>query len=109
CIFINRTILGLDMAYSTFIEPVRSIRTNADLACFLESAAFDSYVNFVVALGDSVRGIKTSQDIFVPEVCEKIIDLLNKFREFFDVCPPTNTQSRFGNPSFTKWSAMVKQ
>eukprot|EP01134_Creolimax_fragrantissima_P003907 CFRG3907T1 len=94
---------------SNFIEPVRVIRSSGDLTSFLESSAYTEYVDFVVALSDSVRGVKTTDTFPVSKVCVKIVELLDTLRGYIILCPPIETQSRFGNASFRKWIEMVNQ
>ncbi|CAG8475567.1 8876_t:CDS:2 [Paraglomus brasilianum] len=84
-----------------FRIPRKEILTRDDLAKFHESEAYEEFLNFIVRLNNSVKGLPLSTECHVSQVVQHMLEVLNTVNSYCDEIPPLhNKQSRYGNPAF---------
>lgn len=86
------------------------IFTPADLQAFIDSETYSSFLNFIVALSESVRGLTLSADCFVSTLIAKMIEVIETITSWVtDIPPQEQHKSRFGNPAFRIWIDKVTE
>eukprot|EP01102_Stenamoeba_stenopodia_P014598 TRINITY_DN4870_c0_g1_i1.p1 TRINITY_DN4870_c0_g1~~TRINITY_DN4870_c0_g1_i1.p1 ORF type:complete len:452 (+),score=95.67 TRINITY_DN4870_c0_g1_i1:173-1528(+) len=86
------------------------IFTPADLQAFVNSETYNSFLNFIIALSESVRGLPMSNECFVSPLITKMIEIIEMITSWVDEIPPQEQhKSRFGNPSFQIWIDKVTE
>ncbi|KAI8319513.1 serine/threonine-protein phosphatase 2A activator [Martensiomyces pterosporus] len=94
-------------AYSA---PQRAILDPKDMAAWQRSAAYTEIRCFVEQLSKSVEGKRASAKYPVSHQVKAICKLLDKTERWIARYPPdTTAQQRFGNKSFRKWEAELRQ
>ena len=74
-----------------------------DLRRFLESSSAREFLGFILALGESVRGVKLTDDVQVAPAIQRILDFLARLSTWIDEIPPHEQTMRYGNVAFRKW------
>ncbi|KAJ8659421.1 hypothetical protein O0I10_004784 [Lichtheimia ornata] len=81
--------------------PAKRIITKEHLEQFLQSEAYQTYIDYIVRLNDSVCDLKIDSDIHVSPNVNHILTLLDTLLNFIKEIPAVeNSKSRFGNPAF---------
>ncbi|PVU98108.1 hypothetical protein BB561_000090 [Smittium simulii] len=80
--------------------PIRKILTKQDLDKFRASPIFQQILNFILKLNSSVEGCKTSEVNPKSEIIIKLATLLKNVYHINQLVKPSNTDTRFGNPSY---------
>ncbi|KAI8140207.1 Phosphotyrosyl phosphatase activator [Fennellomyces sp. T-0311] len=81
--------------------PVKRIISKEDLDDFLQSDAYNDYINFIIRLNDSVCDMKIDPNMDVSKNVATIIQILETLLQYVKEIPPVeNSKSRFGNPAF---------
>lgn len=92
-----------------YVVPSKRIVSKEDLAEFLESDAYNEYIDYIVRLNDSVKNMKIDSDIEVSKNVQTIIDILETLLNWVkEIVPVENSKSRFGNPAFRTFYEKVK-
>jgi serine/threonine-protein phosphatase 2A activator len=84
--------------------PTRAIFSREQLERWVDSTPYKLYMNFVLALNESVKGKKVS-DVTAESspMILKMVGLLNTLSNWIDEIPPTAQPTRFGNKAFRIW------
>jgi len=85
------------------------IRTKEDLNEFLTSKTFNSIVEFVDKLNESVKGIPNSGSCTLSQPVERLLQVLEKLVQWINETPPLTQRSRFGNAAFCTLLDKVNQ
>ncbi len=85
-----------------YIEPVKRLRTEADLDKFKKSDTFSNILNFVIRLATSVHGLElTDKTIPVDDKVKSVLDLFDDIDRISEAHPiKQETTSRFGKIEF---------
>ncbi len=85
-----------------YIEPVKRLRTEADLDKFEKSETFGKILNFVIRLATSVHGLElTDKSIPVDSRIDGVLKLFDDIDQISEAHPiKTETTSRFGKVEF---------
>lgn len=59
-----------------------------------------SFVGFILAASDSVRGHKNSDTFNVSESIEKLLEMLRTLSSWVTEFPPVKQSLRYGNPAY---------
>eukprot|EP00842_Homolaphlyctis_polyrhiza_P005675 jgi/Hompol1/6108/HPOL_002225-RA len=92
-----------------FVEPTKRINDDESMRQWVQSEAYLRLLDFIQSLNESVRNKKVSDDCEVSMACVGIVEMLNVLDSWIDDIPPEPTPQRFGNISFRKWVARLKQ
>jgi serine/threonine-protein phosphatase 2A activator len=90
---------------ATFTTPEKKIHSDADVARFNVSIAFDRIIGFIELLNESVKG-KTcvEEDVNTSNTTIKAIaEVLDVLNTYIDEIPPSTGPRRFGNVAFREW------
>src|SRR5579871_5393411 len=89
---------------SSFSVPEKKINTDADVARFQISVAFDRIVGFIILLNESVKGKSCAdQDIKSNNAIKAVENILDVLNTYIDEIPPSTGPRRFGNIAFRQW------
>jgi len=86
-----------------FIVPSKQVLTAEKVKVWEESEAYQEYLGFILAIGDSIKARTTSEDTEVSVGVGGVIKILNKLDTFVDQNPPLDMQARYGNPAYRDW------
>ena len=88
-----------------FTIPEKKIHSDADVALFNISIAFDRIIGFIELLNESVKGKScTDEDIKTSNTTIKAIgEVLDVLNTYIDEIPPSTGPRRFGNVAFREW------
>ena len=89
---------------SSFSVPEKKINTDADVARFQISVAFDRIVGFIILLNESVKGKScAAQDTKSNKAIKAVENILDVLNTYIDEIPPSTGPRRFGNIAFRQW------
>ncbi|VDN57548.1 unnamed protein product [Dracunculus medinensis] len=72
--------------------------------------AYRDYLQMITELNESVKGIMTTDDVFVSNSTMAMIEMLEKFENWISEYPPADmADQRFGNKSFRNWYERLSQ
>lgn len=91
------------LAQCVFKEPVREIRSPMNMPTWLASQAYCDLLGFIMTVGESVKGMKTTDECHVSEVTEKLLNLLETLEVWVEEIPPLEQPQRFGNKAYRDW------
>ena len=91
------------MTSREFKEPVREVKSPMQMGAWQTSEAYRDLLGFIMTVGESVRGKKTTQQCHVSETTEKIVQLLATLEGWVDEIPPIEQPQRFGNKAYRTW------
>ena len=83
--------------------PRRRIFSVEDMNEFLESDTKKNLLDFIKRLNEQIIGVSNKKEVKPSNTIEKIIKLLDSFRELIKNTPPHPTRSRYGNSAFKDW------
>ncbi|PIA52085.1 hypothetical protein AQUCO_01000158v1 [Aquilegia coerulea] len=86
-----------------FQIPSKKIHSPEDIRHFHDSDSFKNFLGFVVALSESVRGYKISNQCYESETLVLINSILETLINWIDEIPPVQQSSRYGNYSYRVW------
>ncbi|PON70028.1 Phosphotyrosyl phosphatase activator, PTPA [Trema orientale] len=86
-----------------FQTPSKRIQSPDDIRRFHESFAGKNFLGFVVALSESIRGHKISDECHQSPVTDSIVSILETLTQWVDGIPPAQMASRYGNVSYRVW------
>lgn len=92
----------------SYMEATKQIRSPEDVQVWEESDAYQEYLGFIIAIGDSIQGRKMSEEVEMSSCCRRLIGLLNILKKNIDLSPPEEIQSRYGNPAYRGWSSRLE-
>lgn len=74
-----------------------------DLKKFLESSSAREFLQFILSLGEAVRGIKMTEEVEVSAPVHRLLDCLTRLSAWVDEIPPLEQTMRYGNVAFRDW------
>ena len=86
-----------------FEEPVTRIKTADMISSWEKSETYLEYLGFILAIGDSIKGRKITEDVETSEACQRLLAVVTTLSEHVKQCPPAEMQSRYGNPAYRDW------
>ena len=87
-----------------FVEPVPKIKTAEMISSVWEkSESYLEYIGFILAIGDSIKGRKITEEVEMSQACHKLVVMLEKLSENLKQSPPGEMQARYGNPAYRDW------
>lgn len=93
-----------DVYGSPRLRPAKKrVHSIDDLRRFLESTSAKEYLSFILALGESVRGIKLTEEVEVSPPVQRLLDFLTTLSTWIDEIPPLEQTMRFGNVAYREW------
>jgi serine/threonine-protein phosphatase 2A activator len=95
--------------HSPFSTPGKQINSDADVAIFQRSVAFNRIVGFILLLNESVKGRRCDEDIQTSANVTVIGNVLDKLDEYVDEVPPSTEPRRFGNVAFRLWIQRLEE
>nr|ABK24372.1 unknown [Picea sitchensis] len=93
----------------SFQIPRRRISSPADIEHFHNSDSGRAFLGFVVALSESIRGHKISDECFESPAVKAIVEILGIMDGWIDEIPPLQQPARYGNPAFRQWQERLQQ
>lgn len=94
----------MESSTQNFIDPVQAIKPPMNMQTWNTSEAYRDLLGFILTVGESIKGIKSSDECHVSEPIEKLVTMLNTFEGWIDEIPPIDQPQRFGNKAFRTWS-----
>lgn len=94
----------MESSTQNFIDPVQAIKSPMNMQTWNTSEAYRDLLGFILTVGESIKGIKSSDECHVSEPIEKLVTMLNTFEGWIDEIPPIDQPQRFGNKAFRTWS-----
>jgi len=91
------------------LEPTKIILTPEELTQFLSSATFESIVNWITQLNESVKMKKKSDPYPVSAGVQGILQVLDEIEEYIRQIPPLAQRSRFGNKAFVTFCDKITE
>lgn len=74
-----------------------------DLKKFLESSSAKEFLEFILSLGEAVRGVKLTEEVEVSAPIHRLLDCLSQLSSWVDEIPPLEQTMRYGNVAFRDW------
>ena len=90
------------------VVPTTQIKTSEGVAVWEDSEAYQEYLGFIIAIGESVKGRKITEEITMSCCCRRLVDLLTILRKNIGETPACEMQSRYGNPAYRDWFAKLE-
>lgn len=94
-----------ELAGRSWQRPTKRILSSFDLDRWLKSASARSFVAFVLALNDAVRGKKLSDPVPSSPSVDALMEVLETLDGWVGDIPPVSQSLRYGNPAFRTWHA----
>jgi len=91
-----------------YVVPTTQIKTHEGVGVWEDSEAYQEYLGFIIAIGESVKGRKITEDITMSCCCRRLVDLLTILRKNIGETPACEMQSRYGNPAYRDWFAKLE-
>eukprot|EP00092_Neocalanus_flemingeri_P074605 GFUD01092280.1.p1 GENE.GFUD01092280.1~~GFUD01092280.1.p1 ORF type:complete len:434 (-),score=99.24 GFUD01092280.1:22-1323(-) len=85
------------------VVPTTQVKTGDGVAVWEDSEAYQEYLGFIIAIGESVKGRKITEEITMSCCCRRLVELLTILRKNIGETPPCEMQSRYGNPAYRDW------
>ena len=86
-----------------YVVPTTQIRTSDGVGDWEDSEAYQEYLGFIIAIGESVKGRKVTEELTMSSCCRRLVDLLTILRKNIGETPACEMQSRYGNPAYRDW------
>jgi len=86
-----------------FVEPVTKIKTAQMITVWEKSESYLEYLGFILAIGDSIKGRKITEEVETSAACQNLVVMLGKLSENLKQCSPVEMQARYGNPAYRDW------
>lgn len=67
---------------------------------FLQSDTIKSFVGFIMAANEAVRGVKDTAACHIGPALQSLIKTLDTLSAWVDEIPPAQQSLRYGNPAF---------
>jgi Phosphotyrosyl phosphate activator (PTPA) protein len=94
---------------AAFNQPVKLINSDADVARFNASVAFDRIVGFLLLVNEAVKGRNLDEDIQTSPAIQAIGKVLDILNTWIDEVPPSTGPRRFGNVAFREWMQRLEE
>jgi serine/threonine-protein phosphatase 2A activator len=86
-----------------FVKPSKQVNSPLKMRVWEESQAYQDYLGFIVSIGENIVGRKITEKINISEQCARVISVIDSLKNLADQTPPTEMQSRYGNPAYRDW------
>ena len=96
------------MSVSQYVVPNNQIRTAEGVGVWEDSEAYQEYLGFIIAIGESIKGKKMTEEISMSSCCRRLVDLLTILRNNIEETPPCEMKSRYGNPAYRDWFSKLE-
>jgi len=101
------------LSSNDFKIPTKCVKAAQDILVWEKSDAYQEYIGFIFAVGDSIKG-KKIRDISIEDVQNRVVitgllGLLDELDKWIDEIPPVEQQQRFGNKAFKDWHSRLEQ
>eukprot|EP00088_Acartia_fossae_P000042 TRINITY_DN10010_c0_g2_i1.p1 TRINITY_DN10010_c0_g2~~TRINITY_DN10010_c0_g2_i1.p1 ORF type:complete len:433 (-),score=45.48 TRINITY_DN10010_c0_g2_i1:131-1429(-) len=93
----------LEVEKYDFLPAAKKITSAAAIQEWEASHAYQLYLGFIMSISENIVGKKLTDEVPVSENCNRIIDLLNTFKNYSLELPPVEMQARYGNPAYRDW------
>jgi serine/threonine-protein phosphatase 2A activator len=93
---------------ASFTAAGKQIHSDADVAKFNISIAFERIMGFILLLNEVVQGKTIDKDIAVNQNVKEIGEILDVLNTYIDEIPPSTGPRRFGNVAFRQWVQRVE-
>lgn len=94
-----------ELANRSWQRPTKRILSSFDLERWLRSDSARSFVGFLLALNEAVRGKKLSDPVPSSPAVDALMKVLQTLDGWVDEIPPVSQSLRYGNPAFRTWHA----
>ena len=92
-----------------FVTPTTQIKSPDLIKTWEDSEAYQEYVGFILAIGDTIKGKKLRDETEISEASQRLLDLVANIREIKSSCPPVaDMKSRYGNPAYRDWYSRLE-
>lgn len=92
-----------------FQYPRKRINNPADIDHLHQSEAGKTFLGFIVALSDSMKGKKLSDYCRESPMTLSICKVLEEMNSWIDDLPPKQQPARYGNPTFREWQSRLEE
>ncbi|KAH8972014.1 hypothetical protein BDL97_02G172400 [Sphagnum fallax] len=92
-----------------FQVPRKRINNPSDIEHFQQSEGGKTFLGFVAALSDSVKGKKLSDYCRQSPMVVSIGKILSEMSSWVDQLPPKQQPARYGNPTFREWQTWLEE
>ena len=86
-----------------FVEPVTRIKSAEMISVWEKSESYLEYLGFILAIGESIKGRKITEEVEMSAACHKLSVMLEKLSDNVKQCSPAEMQARYGNPAYRDW------
>lgn len=98
-----QTVHGLPGTPTRLRPAKKRVHSLDDLKKFLESNSAKEFMGFILSLGEAVKGVKLSDEVYTSETVLRILDLLTTLSNWIDEIPPLPQTMRYGNVAYRDW------
>jgi len=92
-----------------FVTATTQIKSRELVKTWEQSEAYQEYVGFILAIGDTIKGKKLRDPTDRSEACQRLLDVLCSARDLMAECPPeSEMKSRYGNPAYRDWFSRLE-
>ncbi|XP_044478490.1 serine/threonine-protein phosphatase 2A activator-like isoform X1 [Mangifera indica] len=92
-----------------FQTPSKRIQSPDDIRHFIDSDSGKNFLGFVVALSESIRGHKISDQCHESQTIRTFSSIIDELIQWIDVIPPADQSSRYGNVSYRTWHSRLTE
>ncbi|XP_050225260.1 uncharacterized protein LOC126674792 [Mercurialis annua] len=104
----SQKILPISPPYH-FETPIKKIQSPDDIRRFHNSTAGQNFLGFIVALSESIRGCKISDQFHESLTIKTLISILQTLINWIEEIPPVQQSARYGNVSYRTWQNRLEQ
>lgn len=76
------------------------IKRMPEICRFLQSKTIKSFVGFIMAANDAVKGVRDTDNCNVSPPLQGLIQTLETLSSWVDEIPPLQQSLRYGNPAY---------
>jgi len=99
----------VDPQTHTFIVPEKGVKNPLDIAKWEKSQAYQDLMGFLLAMNESVKNTKISDECPMSQLTNKLVSLLDQLSAWIDETPPLEQAQRFGNKAYRTWFTKLKE
>lgn len=97
-----------DAKTGPYVVATKQIKRPEDIQVWEDSEAYQEYLGFIIAIGEAIKGRKMTEDVEMSTCCRRLINMLSILRQNIDLHPPQEIHTRYGNPAYRDWSALLE-
>jgi len=91
-----------------YVVPDTRIKTAEGVGEWEDSEAYQEYLGFIIAISESIKGRKMTEEIPMSSCCRRLVDLLTILRKNIEETPPCEMKSRYGNSAYRDWFSKLE-